>query len=156
MPTQQISRRTFLGDAAATGFAFTIVPRHVLGGPGYRAPSDTLNVACIGVGGRGAASVRGVSGENVYALCDVDENSAGAMLGRFSGAKRYKDFRVMLETERDNIDAVTVATPDHTHAVASMMAMQMGKGVYCEKPLARSIWEVRQLSAAAQRYGVAT
>ena len=156
MRDQQITRRTFLGDATATGLAFTIVPRHVLGGRGYRAPSDTLNVACIGAGGRGAASVRGVSGENVYALCDVDDDSARQMMTRFPDAKRYRDFRVMLETEGANIDAVTVATPDHTHATASMMAMQMGKGVYCEKPLARTIWEVRQLSAAAQRYGVAT
>jgi predicted dehydrogenase len=97
-----------------------------------------------------------VSDENVYALCDVDENSARQMFTRFQSAKRYKDFRVMLESEGDNIDAVTVATPDHVHAAASMMAMQMGKGVYCEKPLARTIWEVQQLSAAAQRYGVAT
>ena len=156
MSTDQISRRDFVGDVAATGMAFTIVPRHVLGGPGYRAPSDSLNIACIGVGGRGQADVRGVSGENIYALCDVDSRALDAAFNRHTSAKRYKDFRVMLEREADNIDAVTVATPDHTHTVAAMMAMKMGKHVYCEKPLARSIYEVRQLTEAARRYGVAT
>jgi predicted dehydrogenase len=156
MSTDQISRRDFVGDVAATGMAFTIVPRHVLGGPGYRAPSDSLNIACIGVGGRGQADLRGVSGENIYALCDVDSRALAAAFNRHTSAKRYKDFRVMLEREADNIDAVTVATPDHTHTVAAMMAMEMGKHVYCEKPLARTIYEVRQLTEAARRYGVAT
>ena len=156
MSTDQISRRDFVGDVAATGMAFTIVPRHVLGGPGYRAPSDSLNIACIGVGGRGQADVRGVSGENIYALCDVDSRALDAAFNRHTSAKRYKDFRVMLEREADNIDAVTVATPDHTHTVAAMMAMKMGKHVYCEKPLARTIYEVRQLTETARRYGVAT
>ena len=156
MSTDQISRRDFVGDVAATGMAFTIVPRHVLGGPGYRAPSDSLNIACIGVGGRGQADVRGVSGENIYALCDVDSRALDAAFNRHTSAKRYKDFRVMLEREADNIDAVTVATPDHTHTVAAMMAMKMGKHVYCEKPLARTIYEVQRLAEAARRYGVAT
>ncbi len=156
MSTDQISRRDFVGDVAATGMAFTIVPRHVLGGPGYRAPSDSLNIACIGVGGRGQADLRGVSGENIYALCDVDSRALAAAFNRHTSAKRYKDFRVMLEREADNLDAVTVATPDHTHTVAAMMAMEMGKHVYCEKPLARTIYEVRQLTEAARRYGVAT
>ncbi len=156
MSTDQISRRDFVGDVAATGMAFTIVPRHVLGGPGYRAPSDSLNIACIGVGGRGQAVLRGVSGENIYALCDVDSRALAAAFNRHTSAKRYKDFRVMLEREADNIDAVTVATPDHTHTVAAMMAMKMGKHVYCEKPLARTIYEVQRLTEAARRYGVAT
>ncbi|MCH7684665.1 MAG: Gfo/Idh/MocA family oxidoreductase, partial [Gemmatimonadetes bacterium] len=146
MTTNQISRRNFVGDVAATGMAFTIVPRHVLGGPGYRAPSDSLNIACIGVGGRGQADLRGVSGENIYALCDVDSRALDAASNRHPSAKRYKDFRVMLEREGDNIDAVTVATPDHTHTVAAMMAMKMGKHVYCEKPLARTIYEVQRLT----------
>jgi predicted dehydrogenase len=136
--------------------AFTIVPRHVLGGPGYRAPSDTLNMACIGVGGKGRDDLRGVSVENIYALCDVDSRAVAAAAGTHPAAKQYKDFRVMFEEEGDNIDAVTVATPDHTHAAAAMMAMKMGKHVYCEKPLARTIHEVRQLVEGARRYGVAT
>jgi predicted dehydrogenase len=156
MATKQVSRRTFVGDVAAAGMAFTIVPRHVLGSPGHRAPSDTLNVACIGVGGRGRDDMRGVSIENIYALCDVDGRAVAAAAGRYQAAKQYKDFRVMLEEEGDNIDAVTVATPDHTHTVAAMAAMKLGKHVYCEKPLARTIYEVQQLVDAAGRYGVAT
>ena len=156
MSTKGVSRRAFVGDVAAASMAFTIVPRHVLGGPGYRAPSDSLNIACIGVGGRGQANLRGVSSENIYALCDVDSRALDAASNRHTSAKRYKDFRVMLEREGDNIDAVTVATPDHTHTVAAMMAMKMGKHVYCEKPLARTIYEVQQLTEAARKYGVAT
>lgn len=156
MSSQKISRRHFVGDATAAGLTFTIVPRHVLGGRGYRAPSDTLNIACIGVGGRGAADVRGVSHENIYALCDVDWKSARDTFNRFPNAKRFKDFRKMLEQDAANIDAVTVATPDHTHTVASVMAMKLGKPVYCEKPLARTIWEVRQMADVARTSGVAT
>jgi predicted dehydrogenase len=156
MSTKGVSRRTFVGDVAAAGMAFTIVPRHVLGGPGYRAPSDTLNIGCIGVGGRGRDDLRGVSVENIYALCDVDSRAVAAAAGTHPAAKQYKDFRVMLEEEGDNIDAVTVATPDHTHTVAAMAAMKLGKHVYCEKPLARTIDEVGQLAEGARRYGVAT
>ncbi len=150
-----IPRREFVSKASA-GVAFTIVPRRVLGGPGYQAPSDTLNVACIGVGGMGRNDVRGVSSENVYALCDVDSNNSAQTLQSYPGAKLYEDFRVMLEQESANIDAVTVSTPDHTHAVAAAMALRMGKHTYCQKPLARTIHEVRHLEAAARRAGVAT
>lgn len=156
MPTARMTRRNFIGDVATASAAFTIVPRHVLGGRGQRAPSDVLNIACIGVGGRGRDDVRGVSGENIYALCDVDERAVMAAFTTYPSAKRYADFRVMLERERDNIDAVTVAIPDHAHAAAAMAAMKMGKPVYCEKPLARTIGEVRQLAQAAREYGVPT
>jgi predicted dehydrogenase len=156
MPTARMTRRNFIGDVATASAAFTIVPRHVLGGRGHRAPSDVLNIACIGVGGRGRDDVRGVSGENIYALCDVDERAVTAAFTTYTSAKRYADFRVMLEREQDTIDAVTVAIPDHNHAVAAMTAMKMGKPVYCEKPLARTIGEVRQLAHAARQYGVAT
>ncbi len=155
MPNE-ISRRNFVSDVAVASMAFTIVPRHVLGGPRHRAPSDTLNMACIGVGGRGRSDLRGVSSENIYALCDVDSRNLDSAWGSFPQAKRYTDFREMLERDGDSIDAVTVATPDHTHAVAAMMAMKMGKHVYCEKPLARTLYEVKQLADGAQRYGVAT
>jgi hypothetical protein len=151
-----IERRTFVSHLAAGGAAFTIVPRRVLGGPGFRAPSDTLSVACIGVGGMGASDVDGVSGERIHALCDVDAKRGARSFSRHPDAKRYEDFRVMLERERDNIDAVTVSTPDHTHAAAAMMALRMGKHVYCQKPLTRTIGEARTLERAAREAGVAT
>ena len=155
MARRRISRRRFVGDVAA-GMTFTIVPRHVLG-RGVQAPSDTLNIACIGVGGMGVTDVRGVGKtENIYALCDVDDRQAAASAAAFPKAKRFKDFRVMLEKEGKHIDAVTVSTPDHTHAVAAMLAMRMGKHTRVQKPLARTLWEVRQLAQAARRYKVAT
>lgn len=156
MARKRISRRKFVGDVSA-GVAFTIVPRHVLG-RGYRAPSDTVNVACIGVGGMGANDVKGVAkaGANIYALCDVDDRQGAPSFTAFPKAKRFKDFRVMLEQEAKHIDAVTVSTPDHTHTVAGMMAMKLGKHTRIQKPLARTIWEVRQLVQAAKKYKVAT
>ncbi|UCD23476.1 MAG: Gfo/Idh/MocA family oxidoreductase [Gemmatimonadota bacterium] len=156
MMSKLIPRRDFVGRMAAAGAAFHVVPRNVLGGAGFRAPSDTLNVACIGVGGMGGSDVRGMSTENIYALCDVDDRRGARSFGEFPQAKRYRDFRVMLEREADNIDAVTVSTPDHTHAVAAMMALDMGKHVYCQKPLTRTIWEAQQLMDAARSSGVAT
>jgi len=127
-------------------------------GRGYRAPSDTVNVACIGVGGMGANDVKGVAkaGANIYALCDVDDRQGAASFTAFPKAKRFKDFRVMLEQEAKHIDAVTVSTPDHTHTVAGMMAMKLGKHTRIQKPLARTVWEVRQLVQAAKKYKVAT
>jgi hypothetical protein len=141
-----ISRRGFMGGvAAATGFL--MVPRHVLGGPGYQAPSDTVNVATVGyIQGMGANNARGVRSENMVALCDVDESEAAiARMKRskepvwdvFPKAAKYKDFRVMLEKQKD-IDAVIVATPDHTHAVVAVAAMQLGKHVYVKPLTARS------------------
>jgi predicted dehydrogenase len=155
MARKRISRRKFVGDVAA-GVSFTIVPRHVLG-RGFTAPSDKLNIACIGVGGMGANDVRGVGKtENIYALCDVDDRQAAGSFAAFPKAKRFKDFRVMLEKEAKSIDAVTVSTPDHTHTVAGMMAMKLGKHVRIQKPLARTLWEVRQLAQEAKRRKVAT
>jgi predicted dehydrogenase len=149
-----MNRRDFLlsGTAAA---AFTIVPRHVLGGPRYTAPSEKLNIAGIGVGGKGAGDIGAVSTENIVALCDVDDKRAGETFEKYPKAKKYRDFRRMLEKEK-NIDAVVVATPDHVHAPASMMAIKMGKHVYCEKPLTHSIYEARMLTEAARKYKVAT
>ncbi|MGH7541399.1 MAG: Gfo/Idh/MocA family protein, partial [Gemmatimonadota bacterium] len=152
------SRRQFVQSAALAGAGVALVPRRVLGGPGRRAPSDTLNVACIGVGGMGGQDVRGMAeaGENIYALCDVDEHQAARSFQAFPEAKRYTDFRVMLEREAANIDAVLVSTPDHTHAVAGMMALALGKPVRIQKPLARTIWEVRELMRTAADARVAT
>ena len=148
-----LSRRDFIGGAAAA--AFTIVPSYVLGGPGRTLPSEKLNIAAIGVGGRGAANLAALSSENIVALCDVDWRQAAPAFKRYRHAKKYRDFRRMLEKEK-GIDAMVVSTPDHTHAVATMMAIKMGKNVYCEKPLTHSIYEARKLAEAAREHKVAT
>jgi predicted dehydrogenase len=150
MSSNTVSRRSFVTDLAKASIAFTIVPRHVLG-RGYRAPSDTLNVACIGVGGMGRTDVNGVSVENIYALCDVDWRQGGDTLSSHPKAKKYRDYREMLDKDGKGIDAVTVSTPDHTHAVIAMAALKAGKHVYCQKPLARTIGEVRALMAESAR-----
>ncbi|UCC98448.1 MAG: Gfo/Idh/MocA family oxidoreductase [Phycisphaerales bacterium] len=151
----KISRRNFMG-AAATVAAFTIVPRSVLGGAGNIAPSEKLNIAGIGVGGRGGSNLQAVSSQNIVALCDVDWNRAGGAFRRYPDARKYKDFRRMLDKENKNIEAVIVAAPDHVHAPASMMAMKMGKHVYCEKPLTHSVYESRMMAETAREYNVAT
>jgi predicted dehydrogenase len=149
-----ISRRSFLG-ASAAAFAFTIAPRNALGGPGQAPPSSKLNIACVGVGGRGADDLEGVKSENIVALCDADWQRAAETFKRYPKANRYRDFRVMFDKEK-NIDAVVVATPDHTHAVVSMLAIKQGKHVYCEKPLTRTVFEARALAKAAHEAKVAT
>jgi predicted dehydrogenase len=119
-------------------------------------PDSKLNIAAIGLGSRGAVLLRDhFRSENIIALSDVDAKKAATSFKRFPNAKRYVDFRVMLEKEK-NIDAVVVATPDHTHAVAAMMAVKLGQHVYCEKPLTHTVWEARELSREAQKQGVAT
>ena len=151
-----LSRRNFIGKAGAAVAAFTIVPRYVLGGEGYTPPSEKLNIAAIGAGGIGKSNINAVADdENIVALCDVDDQRASEMYQRFPSVKKYKDFRRMLEKQKD-IDAVIIATPDHTHAPAAMAAMQLGKHVYCQKPLTHSIYEARKLTEAARRYKVAT
>src|SRR5690349_18577682 len=115
----RISRRTFLSAGASSAVLFTIVPRHVLGGPRQVAPSEKLNIGVVGAGGRGSDDIEGVKTENIVALCDVDQQRAASNLKRFPQAKTYQDFRVMLDKQRD-LDAVVVATPDHIHAVATM------------------------------------
>ena len=152
---RKISRRDFMG-AAATATAFTIVPRYVMGGSRYIAPSEKLNIACIGLGSMGANDVRQVSSENIAALCDVDWKHAADTFKQYPFAKKYRDFRRMLEREDKHIDAVTVSTPDHNHAVAAMMAIKMDKHVYCQKPLAHDVFEVRQLTEAAREHNVVT
>ena len=159
----EISRRKFMGGFAATAATITIVPSHVLGGPGKKAPSDKLNIACIGIGGKGFSDSEAMKEENVVALCDVDEARAAEKHGdakksafdNFPKARFYKDFRRMLEKEK-NIDAVTVSTPDHTHAVAAMTAIKLGKHVFVQKPLTHTVYEARALREAAEKYGVVT
>ena len=151
-----MSRREFVGTAVAAVAGFTIVPRHVLGGPRYMPPSEKLNIAGIGVGGQGGKDIEAVSSENIVALCDVDELRAADTFKKFPKAKVYRDFRRMLEKERKNIDAVVIATPDHTHAPAAIMAMEMGKHVYVEKPMAHTIHEVRKMTNVARKKKVVT
>ncbi len=151
---KKISRRDFMGAAAVT--AFTIVPRSVLGGARHVPPSEKVNIAGIGVGGQGGSDIRSLSSQNIVALCDVDWGHAAGTFRRYPNAKKYKDFRIMLDEEDKNIDAVIVATPDHVHAVASMAAIKRGKHVYCEKPLTHSVYEARVLAKAAREAGVAT
>jgi predicted dehydrogenase len=138
-----ITRRHFLGAAATAWATVTIVPRHAVAGSGETPPSEKLNIAGIGVGGRGRDDLGAVSSQNIVALCDVDTRSAGGTFQRFPHARVYRDFRKMFDGMEKQIDAVVVATPDHTHAVAAMAAIRRGKHVYCEKPLAHSVHEVR-------------
>lgn len=147
------TRREFIGKLTASTVAVTIVPAHVLG---RNAPSNKLNIAAVGSAGRARANLKGVGSENIVALCDVDEKRLADTLKEHPGARPYKDFRVMLDEVEKSIDAVIVSTPDHTHAVAAMRAIKMRKHVYCEKPLAHSIWEVRQITEAARKYKVRT
>jgi predicted dehydrogenase len=149
----QLNRRQFI--AAAGAAAFTIVPRHVLGGEGQTPPSQKLNIAGIGIGGMGFGDLQNVKSENVVALCDVDQRHAAKAFQAFPNAKVHTDFRKMLETQKD-IDAVMIATPDHLHAVISMTALKLGKHVYCQKPLTHSVYEARMIGQAAKEAKVAT
>ena len=155
MGRHRMSRRQFIGTVSTSAVGMTIVPRHVLGGRGFQAPSDTLNIAGIGVGGRGRADVQGCNSQNITALCDVDPGFAARTFNQYPGATAYTDYRQMLDREPD-IDAVIIATPDHTHAVIAMDAMRRGKHVYCEKPLTRTVAEARALADTARERGVAT
>lgn len=144
------NRRRFLRTAATAAAAFTIVPRHVLGGVGYKAPSDTVNIAAIGAGGKANGSIPQLASENIVALCDVDSSMAKELRTQFPKAAFEKDYRVMMEKYGKDIDAVVVTVPDHTHAPAGLLAMSMDKHVYIEKPLARTISEVRALTEMAK------
>ena len=117
------------------------------------APDKKLNIACIGCGGQGGQDTYGVGRENIVALCDVDsERAAGAFKGQ-PDTPKYKDYRKMLKELDERIDAVTVSTPDHTHFPAAMMAIEMGKHVFVQKPMAHTVWEARQLTLAASKHG---
>ncbi|MGB8375798.1 MAG: Gfo/Idh/MocA family oxidoreductase [Salegentibacter sp.] len=157
--TPSNSRRDFIKTTALATAGITIVPRHVLGGPGFLAPSDRLIVASIGVGGKGESDIANFAktgkAEIAY-LCDVDDRRAANSIARFPKAKYYKDFRELFDKESKNFDAVSVSTPDHTHAVAALPAMEMGKHVYVQKPLTHDIYEARKLTEAAKKYKVVT
>jgi hypothetical protein len=154
-----VTRRHFFygsllaGAIPAAGFGST----PSLKSAGYKSPNEKLNMAAIGSGGQGASNIGAAAPtENIVALCDVDDRRAANTFTRFPKAAKYKDFRQMLDKEGKNIDAVIVAIPDHMHATAAMWCMERGKHVYTQKPLVRTIWEARQLRAAATKYGVAS
>ncbi len=198
-----LSRRDFIGKTATAAAAFTIVPRHVLGGPGYTAPSDMVNVAGIGLGNQGGSDIQNIAtpdvpikrkmglpglkfyrypgitpprptggrrsdnpnqmgdagGEfkhaNIYALCDVDSEYAGHIIAGYPKAKVYDDFRKMIDKEKE-LDAVVIGTPDHTHAMIASYALNAGKHVFVEKPMAKTIHEVRFLTELAAKKGLVT
>jgi predicted dehydrogenase len=152
------SRRQFIRQSALAGAGFLIVPRHVLG-KGFRAPSDKLNIAAIGAGGKAEVNIPYAwnnGAENIVSLCDVDDRMAANMRKKFPQASYYRDYRVMLEKEHKSIDAVIVTTPDHMHYVQTIAAMELGKHVYTEKPLTHDIAEARLLTEAEQKYKVVT
>ncbi|MDZ4850836.1 MAG: Gfo/Idh/MocA family oxidoreductase [Pirellulaceae bacterium] len=150
MASRKITRRKF-NVAASTAFAFTYIPKRVWGA------NDRFYVAGIGVGGKGAGEVKDITaaGGKFVALCDVDASRASKTFESFPDAKIYTDFREMLDKEK-GIDAVSVSTPDHTHAIASLTAMAMGKHVYCQKPLTYTIHEARLMTRAAEHFKVKT
>ncbi len=156
-PSKAITRRGFLGKSALTLAGLTIVPRHTVSGLGHTAPSDKLNIAAAGIGGMGRNNIVNVAKtENITALCDVDwSGQTIKVFEAYPTAKRYKDYRIMLDQQKD-IDAVIVATPDHTHAVISMEAMKRGKHVFTQKPLTHTVFEAKALAKAAKEYKVAT
>lgn len=153
----QLSRRKFImaGAAAATGLA--VGPRSAVSAPRVIGANDKLNFAAIGIGGQGAWDIEQTieAGGNLVALCDVDWDYADKIFRKYPDVKKYKDYREMLEKEK-NIDAVVIATPDHTHAIVSMAAIKNGKHVYCEKPLTRTVFEARELAKAAREAKVVT
>ena len=154
---KKIDRRTFLGAGSglAAAAAIQVLPRHTSGGVAHAAPSEKLNIAGIGVGGMGGVNLRNLHSENIVALCDVDTAYAANTFKQYPDAAQYTDYRVMLEKQKD-IDAVVIATPDHTHAVIAMAAIQAGKHVFCQKPLTHTVYEARKLAEAARTARVCT
>ena len=153
MPTKNLSRRNFLSTTAAAATAFYINPRPALAS---NSALEKLNLAAIGTGNRAAADIAGCASQNIVALVDVDTNFLDAAAKKYTGARKYQDFRVMLEKESEKIDAVVVGTPDHTHAPAAAMAMRMGKHTYCEKPLTHTVQESRVLAELAAEHKLVT
>ncbi|MCP4786075.1 MAG: Gfo/Idh/MocA family oxidoreductase [Fuerstiella sp.] len=155
--SNRLSRRNFLTSTVVSGGALATA-WHV--NPTAAATSNSslekLNIAAIGTGNRAAADIAGCASQNIIALADIDSNFLGAASAKYKGARTYTDFRIMLETEGDKIDAVIVGTPDHTHAPAAAMAMRMGKHTYCEKPLTHTVYEARKLAELAAENNLVT
>jgi hypothetical protein len=152
----QMTRRKFIGNSAVAAAGFTILPSTVISGLGHKAPSDKLNIAGVGVGGKGFGLMRAMQTENIVALCDVDWRYAKGAFDYFPNAKKYWDWRKMYDEMINDIDAVVVATSDHTHAAIAAHAMTMGKHVYVEKPLTHTVYESRLLRKLAEKHKVAT
>ncbi|NQT84717.1 Gfo/Idh/MocA family oxidoreductase [bacterium] len=150
----RISRREMLRKTALAGVGLWAARRSVWAD--IKSPNEKLNVAIIGAGGQGGGNTGAVASENIVALCDVDERRAAGTFQRFPKAKRYADFRKMLDEIHKQVDAVVVSTPDHTHAVAAVPAMKLGKHAYCEKPLTRTVYEARMMREAAAEHNVVT
>jgi hypothetical protein len=152
----KISRRKFLGNTAMATAGLTVLPSSVISGLGYKAPSDKLNIVGVGVGGRGAGVLRPMESENIIGLCDTDWRYSRNVFNRYPNAKKFWDYRVMYDELGNDIDAVVVATSDHTHAIVAADAMTMGKHVYVEKPLTHTVYESRLLTNLAKKHRVAT
>jgi predicted dehydrogenase len=150
-PNTTISRRSFLSASAAATGAILACPAIVRG----QNLNDKLNIAMIGVGGRGGGNLQAVRGENIVALCDVNKVNLDNAASQFAGARTFSDFRRVYD-HADEFDAVVVSTCEHTHALATLPALQLGKHVYCEKPLTHNIWEARIIREAAVKAKVAT
>lgn len=151
-----MNRRKFIGGTMAAAAGISIVPRHVLGGVGFTAPSDKLNIAGVGIGGMGKANLDHITGQNIVALCDVDWKYAQRTFDAYPKAKKYWDWRKMYDEMDKDIDAVVIATADHAHAAIAAYAMTMGKHVYVQKPLTHSVYESRLLTKLAAKHKVAT
>src|SRR3954471_12613830 len=149
--TSTLNRRTFL-QRSSLATAFLAGAPYLLRAQGA---NEKLNIAVIGSGGKGASDTDACASENIVALCDVDQDTLDKRGTKYPGAKKFRDYRKMLE-EMKNIDAVIVATPDHHHAPASVMAMKLGKHVYCQKPLTHSVYEARMMRKVAAETKVAT
>ena len=151
----QLNRRRAIQSAAASGVALYhgAAERRL---SSAESPNEKLNIACIGVGGRGAANVKGLQSQNLVALVDVDEKRAASSFEKHRGARRFADFRQMFDQMGTDLDAVAISTPDHTHFHPALAAMQLGLHVYLEKPLAHNVWETRTLTQLARQKGLAT
>ncbi len=155
--SNNLSRRGFIGGLSAGAASFLFVPSSVLGLEEKPSANNRLNIAGIGVGGMGRVNLEAVAGtENIVALCDVDSQYAAATFEKYPAAKKFKDYRTMLDEMGNTIDAVIIATPDHTHAIIAMECMRRGKHVYVQKPLTRTVHEARMLTEAARKYKVVT
>ncbi len=151
-----ISRRKFIGNVSLATAGVTILPSHVIGGLGHLAPSDKLNIAGIGVGGVGGTNINNCNSQNIVALCDVDWDYASGMFEKYPNAKKYKDYRKMFDDIGDDIDAVVIATPDHTHAITAAACHEDGETCILQKPLTHSVYESRLMTELANKHGVAT
>ena len=152
--TQRISRRDMLRNTTMAGLGAWV--SGVTSASFGSLPSEKLNIACIGIGGRGRANLNALGNQNIVALCDVDDSRAGNAYAKFSKAKKFYDFRKMFDAMSKDIDAVSVSTPDHAHFHPSVAALQLGKHLYCEKPMAHSVEEVRIMTDLARKQKVAT